>query len=280
MNEYIAKAIPQGSSLYYSLRFIAPKQREAISYLYAFSYEIEMMVSEVKELEIAERKLNWWRQELQNLRDGKPQHPLAQALLPFLQEYNIAATILSEILEGIARRLTNPNYPDFKTFSEQHYRAISSFPLLVNLVCVANERPLGFIHDLGIMLQTIEVIMELRNDLRHGYLYLPEQDLKAFNISEQDLFNLNMSDNLVLLLKQLAEQARNYYNQALTKLETNQHHSQLANLIMAKLYYQLLAELEHDNFQVFSHKITLSPIRKLWLAYKSYWQTGRVQNLC
>ncbi len=275
MNKYLTKAIPQGSSLYYSLRFIAAKQREAIGHLYAFSYEIEMMVSEIKEPEVVQRKLEWWRQELQDLTKGNPQHPLTQALQPILQEYHITPTILSEILEGIAKRLTIAHYADFKTFSEQHYRAISSFPLLVNLVCIADERPLGFIHDLGIMLQTIEVIVELRNDLRHGYLYLPEQDLAAFNIAEQDLFNLSMTDNLVRLLKQLAQQAHNYYNQALAKLEAKQHKSQLANLIIAKLYYQLLIELERDNFQVFKHKIVLSPLRKLWLAYKTYWQIGR-----
>lgn len=275
MNEYLIKAIPQGSSLYYSLRFIAPKQREAIGHLYAFSYEIEMMVSEAKEAEVVQRKLEWWRQALQNLIKGNPLHPLTQALQPILQEYNIAHIILTEILEGIAKRLTVAHYKDFKTFSEQHYRAISSFPLLVNLVCVADERPLGFVHDLGIMLQTIEVIVELRNDLRHGYLYLPEQDLATFNIAEQDLLNLNMTDELVKLLKQLAQQAHHYYNQALAKLEAKQHKSQLANLIIAKLYNQLLIELERDNFRVFRHKIVLSPLRKLWLAYKSYWQVGR-----
>lgn len=272
MNNLVNTVIAPGSSLYYSLRFIEPKQREAISLLFAFSHEIEKIVTNRRETEIAQRKLAWWQQELVNLAAGNPTHPLTQALAPILTDYAISTNILNEILAGIGRRLTNPNYPDFKAFSEQHYRAISSFPLLVSLITTPSldQRPLKFIHDLGITLQTIEVIHELRVDLLHGYIYLPEQDLTKFAVNEHDLLELKSSSKLIDILQQLADQARHYYHQALSKLALNQKTQQLPSLILAKLYIKLLDEVEKDQFQVLKHKITLPPLRKLWLAWREH----------
>lgn len=269
MNEYLSKAIPPGSSLYYSLRFIPQLQRYPIGCLYAFSHEIETIVGQCRTPEIAQRKLAWWQQELSNLTTAQAKHPLSQALQPLLQQYAISPTVLTGILSGIAKRLANPSYADFTAFSEQHYRAISSFPLLVTLITIpaTEPRPLAFVHDLGIALQTVETIHDLRRDLQHGYIYLPEQALMAFGIDEQQLLHLKPSHDLSQLLQQLAAQARSCYQQALTKIEPKQKSSQLASLILAKLYFKLLDELEQDNFQVLTKQIVLPPLRKLWLAW-------------
>lgn len=273
MNEYLKKAIPRGSSLYYSLRFIDETQRYPISCLYAFSHEIESIVSQSQEVEIAQRKLDWWQQELSNLQAQQPTHPITKNLQPILAQYGISTQVLAEILAGISKRLANPSYPDFKAFSEHHYRAISSFPLFVALITLpaTEARPLLFAHDLGIALQTIEVIHDLRNDLRHGFIYLPEQELTAFAVDEQQLLQLKQATNLGQLLQKLASHARTSYQQALTKLEPQQKHSQLASLILARLYLKLLDEIENSGFQVLQQHIVIPPLRKLWLA----WRTSR-----
>lgn len=269
MNEYITRAIPEGSSVYYSLRFINDQHRYGISCLYAFSHEIEITVSQRREPEMVQRKLSWWEQELSRLSTGVPTHPISQTLQPVLQQYSISVDVLTGILIGISKRLANPNYKDFKSFSEQHYRAISSFPLLVSLVTLPNTetRPLAFVHDLGIALQAIEVIHDLRSDLLRGYVYLPEDDLNQYKITEQELLQLKSSENLAKVLKQLAIHARNQYQQALTKINHDQYKSQLASLIIAQLYFKLLDEIEKDNFNVLHKRILLPPLRKLWCAW-------------
>jgi len=271
MNEYITKALPQGSSIYYSLRFCPEPQRQALSLLYAFSHELETIVNQGIEPSVAEAKFNWWQEELTRLADGNPSHPLCQSLQPVIQQYGIATQVLQEILAGIRSRLASPSYTDFRHFSEQHYRAISSFPIFVALVNVANNeaRPLAFAHDLGIGLQTIEVIHDLRHDLQQGFIYLPENDLHELQVNEQDLLQLKSSPQLTELLNRLAKQAKTYYQQALTKLDANYNQSQAPSLTLAKLYFNLLEEISKDNFDVLQKRIVIPPLRKLWLAWRA-----------
>jgi phytoene synthase len=267
MDEIISQAIPQGSSVYYSLRFIAPAKRQAIAYLFAFSQEIEKIVALSQSPEITQRKLQWWQQELAC---ATPSHPLHQAIRPIVEEYAIPTSVLHEVLAGIAKRLAYASYPDFKAYSEQHYRAISSFPLWVSLVMTekSEPKPLMFVHDLGIFLQTVELIHDLRRDLQLGYIFLPEQELVRHQVAEQDLLSLKSSPNLQAALQELAEQARHYYSKAKARLNKQQMFTQAPSLILAELYDKLLSEIANEHYDVLQKQLFLSPIRKLWFAWR------------
>ena len=75
------KAAQSGSSFYYSFLFLPPPRRRAITALYAFCREVDDVVDEVADPAVARAKLAWWRQEVAQIPAGKPQHPVAQALL-------------------------------------------------------------------------------------------------------------------------------------------------------------------------------------------------------
>src|SRR5215510_4053736 len=95
------KAAQSGSSFYYSFLFLPPERRRAITALYAFCREVDDVVDECSDAGLAATKLAWWRREVQNLYEGKPNHPVTRALEPFLGPFKIEQIRLNEIITGM-----------------------------------------------------------------------------------------------------------------------------------------------------------------------------------
>ena len=91
------KAASSGSSFYYSFLFLPPERRRAITALYAFCREVDDVVDEIEDVQLARTKLAWWRHEIANLAAGNPQHPVTRALAPAVKPYGISAERLNEI---------------------------------------------------------------------------------------------------------------------------------------------------------------------------------------
>jgi len=105
-------------------------------------------------------------------------------------------------------------------------------------------------------------------DSRRGRVYLPEADLKTHNLTLDNILDRDRSENLVKLLQEKANQAREFYQAAIEKLPREQRQEQRTGLIMASIYLKLLDEIETNSFDVLDQKIKLTPIRKLWAAWK------------
>ena len=95
------KAAASGSSFYYSFLFLPPDRRRAITALYAFCREVDDVVDETSEPQLAAAKLAWWRSEVANLFAGKAQHPVTKALAPHLESCRITRERMSEIIDGM-----------------------------------------------------------------------------------------------------------------------------------------------------------------------------------
>ena len=107
------KAASSGSSFYYSFLFLPAERRRAITALYAFCREVDDVVDETAEAQIAAAKLAWWRTEVANLHAGNPQHPVTQALAPHRESFSIKSESLNEIIDGMEMDLTQTRYLDW-----------------------------------------------------------------------------------------------------------------------------------------------------------------------
>ena len=107
------KAASSGSSFYYSFLFLPPNRRRAIMAFYAFCREVDDVVDECSDPQLAATKLAWWREELDRLYAGLPQHPVTQALKTVLMEFNLPQEQLLEIIDGMEMDLQQTRYPDF-----------------------------------------------------------------------------------------------------------------------------------------------------------------------
>ena len=265
------KCAASGSSFYYSFLFLPAERRRAIMALYAFCREVDDVVDECNDLSVASTKLAWWRQEVERVAEGKPQHPVGQALKQVAPGINLPKEQLLEIIDGMEMDLQQARYLDFKGLSLYCYRVASVVGLLAAEIFGYTDRQTQkYAHDLGMAFQLTNIIRDIGEDARRGRIYIPMDELKQFNVPAADILNGKYSDNFTALMQFQYERAERYYEQALAQLPAVDRKSQRPGLIMAAIYRTLLAEIKDENFQVLHQRISLPPGRKLWLAAKTW----------
>ena len=262
------KAAQSGSSFYYSFLFLPPNRRLAITALYAFCREVDDVVDKCLDPSIAATKLVWWRQELARLYAGKPEHPVTQALLPALAEFNLPQEQLLEIIDGMEMDLQQSRYLDFKALSLYCYRVASVVGLLAAEIFGYQDRKTQkYAHDLGMAFQLTNIIRDVGEDARIGRIYLPIDELQRFEVTAADILNARHSDNFRRLMEFQIERAEQYYVQATSELPAVDRKAQRPGLMMAAIYRTLLDEIKRDGCQVLSQRTSLTPVRKLWIAW-------------
>ena len=265
------KCAASGSSFYYSFLFLPTEKRRAIMALYAFCREVDDIVDECHDISLASTKLTWWRQEIARVWEGNAQHPVGQALQGVIGDFNLPQEQLLEIIDGMEMDLQQSRYLDFKGLSLYCYRVASVVGLLAAEIFGCQDRQTQkYAHDLGMAFQLTNIIRDVGEDARRGRIYIPMDELKQFNVPAADILNARYSDNFSALMKFQAERAERYYAQAFTALPAIDKKNQRPGLIMAAIYRTLLDEIRQENFQVLHQRIALTPVRKIWIAWKTW----------
>ena len=271
-DEYCQKrAADSGSSFYYSFLFLPANRRRAITALYAFCREVDDVVDECQDPQLAATKLAWWRQAVAKLYAGTPDHPVTQALLPVLGEFNLPQEQLLEIIDGMEMDLQQTRYLDFKALSLYCYRVASVVGLLAAEIFGTQDRKTQkYAHDLGMAFQLTNIIRDVGEDARRGRVYLPIDELQRFDVPVADILNARHSDNFRRLMEFQIERAEQYYAQAMAALPAIDRKAQRPGLVMAAIYRTLLEEIKRDGCQVLAQRTSLTPIRKLWIAWRTW----------
>jgi len=265
------KAAASGSSFYYAFLFLPPARRRAITALYAFCREVDDVVDETQDAQLAATKLAWWRQEIGLLFDGKPQHPVSRALQPALAPYGITAARLNEIIDGVEMDLTQTRYLDFKGLERYCHLVAGVVGLLAaGIFGYRDPRTLDYARALGIAFQLTNIIRDVGEDARRNRIYLPVEDLQRYGVSAADVLQARHNDAFRSLMAFQASRARDWYALALSSLPEADRRAQRPGLIMAAIYRTLLDEIERDGFQVLRQRTSLTPLRKLWVAWKTW----------
>jgi len=265
------KAAASGSSFYYSFLFLPPERRQAIMALYAFCREVDDVVDECSDPTLARAKLAWWRTEIAALFAGKPDHPVTQALATAIKRFAITQELLQEIIDGMEMDLDMARYASFKDLNLYCYRVASVVGLLAAEIFGYQDRhTLKYAHDLGLAFQLTNIIRDVGEDARRGRIYLPIDELQQFNVPAADLLEARYSDNFRALMEFQVQRAQSYYDKALAQLPAVDRKAQKAGLVMAAIYRTTLNEIVHDGYQVLDQRLSLTPVRKLWIATKTW----------
>ncbi len=265
------KAAASGSSFYNSFRFLSRDKRRAITALYAFCREVDDVVDECSDANVARTTLNWWRNEVSAIYGGTPQHPVTQALVPIVKQFNMAQEHLLEIIDGMEMDLDLPRYADFKSLQLYCYRVASVVGLLsVEIFGYTDRQTLKYAHDLGIAFQLTNIIRDVGEDARRNRIYLPMDEMQQFGVTAADILNGRETENFQKLMTFQIERAQRYYQQALDHLPAVDRKAQRTGLIMAAIYRAVLEEVVASGCHVLKERVSLTPGYKLWLAFKTW----------
>ena len=268
------KAAKSGSSFYYAFLFLPPPRRAAITAFYAFCREVDDVVDETSDVGVAATKLAWWRSEVAKAFAGQPsQHPVLQALMPHAPLYKITAAHLHAVIDGCEMDLQQSRYLDFPGLQRYcHLVAGIVGEVAASIFGQTTPQTTAYAHKMGLAFQLTNIIRDVGDDARRGRIYLPVNELKQFDVKANEILNRGYSERFTALMKFQTERAHRTYDEALALLPEVDRRAQKPGLMMANIYRTLLREIEANQFQVLHQRISLTPVRKLWIAMQTNWR--------
>ncbi len=264
------KAAKSGSSFYYSFLSLPDLKREAITAVYAFCREVDDIVDGHGDPQIKSTKLNWWHDEIDNLFGAVPQHPITRALKPVIENFSLPKEYFSEIIDGMLMDLHQNRYASFKDLSLYCYRVASVVGLIsAEIFGYQDRQTLKYANDLGMAFQLTNIMRDVYDDYKNDRIYIPQDELEKFGVTENDIKTQNHSDAFRQLMRYQAERANSYYKKAFLQLPDSDRFTQRAGIIMSAIYHALLNEIIKDDYQVLTHRVRLSSPRKIWIAWRT-----------
>lgn len=253
------------SSFLSAFIFLKKEKREALTALYAYCREVDDIADECLDHEIASKKLNWWREEVERLFKGAPQHPVSKALHPFLSHFNLSKNYFIEIIDGMEMDVKFNRYESFEQLELYCYRVASCVGILsAHIFGFKNKDTLTFAKNLGIALQLTNIIRDLGEDARRGRIYIPLDELKKLDVSEEEIISLKNSEKIKILVQNQSDRAKKFYDLASKTLPIEDKKSQKISLVMGNIYYVLLKEIVKDNPEkILNQKTILPGFRKM-----------------
>ncbi|MFN9488735.1 MAG: presqualene diphosphate synthase HpnD [Betaproteobacteria bacterium] len=269
------KAAASGSSFYYSFLFLPPERRRAITALYAYCREVDDIVDECSDEGVARTKLDWWRQEVGRLYEGKPQHPVARALAEVVGPCGITRDQLLEVIAGMAMDLDYNRYPDFATLRVYCHRVAGVVGLMsARIFGYSDPKTLDYAAELGLAFQLTNIIRDVGEDARRNRVYLPLDELKAAGLEASQIVHgsaeTEAGEPFHKLMQAQIDRALAAYDRAFALLPAADRKAQIPGIIMAAIYRTLLEEIRADGAKVLTQRTSLTPLRKLWIAWKTW----------
>ena len=268
--QYVAqKAAASGSSFYYAFLFLPAPLRAAITAFYAFSREDDDIVDDTLDTGVAASKLAWWQTEVAQAFAGKPSHPVMRALMPLAADYAIEEGHLQKVIQGCQMDLEQTRYLDYPGLQRYcHLVAGIVGEVAANIFGRTQAQTTAYAHKLGQALQLTNILRDVGEDALRGRIYLPASELQQFEVKAQDILQRSYSPRFTALMQFQAQRAQQLYDEALALLPSTDRRAQKPGLMMASIYRALLGEIERDNFRVLHQRISLTPLRKFWLAWR------------
>ena len=271
------KAAASGSSFYYAFLFLPGPRRAAITAFYAFCREVDDVVDESSDSGVAAAKLAWWRQEVQAAFAGRPSHPVMKALMPLAAEFQVQPQHLIAVIDGCQIDLQQTRFLDYAALQRYcHLVAGVVGEVAANIFGRTEASTLQYAHRLGLAMQLTNIIRDVGDDARRGRIYLPVSELQQFGVKAQEILKRDApwgySERFDALMRFQAERAHRLYDEAFGLLPEADRRAQKPGLMMANIYRTLLREIEADHFRVLHQRTSLTPLRKLWIAWRTHWR--------
>lgn len=262
------KAAPAGSSLHYSFLFLQPDQRRAATAIYALREEIDKIAD--GDPAVAPIRLAWWRSEMAAALAGRAQHPVGRALAPAIGRYQLPAAALDEMLLAGECEVAKTRFARYDALRD-YCRLAGGAPAKLAAIIFGYRDPstLAAAIELGGNLRLADIVAEIGGDAARGRLYLPTQELGEFDVRVGDIFHRNLGDNVRHLMRFQLTRANEALRDAIAHIPATDRRAQRPHLIRGALTLALLDELADDPCAVLRERIELTPLRKLWIAWKT-----------
>lgn len=254
----------EAKNFYYSFIFLPMRKKQAICAVYAFMRSSDDMVDNASSLERKVENLNAWKKQVADCLNGKaPNHPVFPALQDTVKEFKIPVKYFVELLQGMEMDLTPRRFQTFDDLYSYCYKVAS----VVGLICLhifefEDQAALKYAEACGIAFQMTNILRDIKEDMQMGRIYIPDEDLRKFSCTENDLKSMKISDSLRNLIRFEAERTEAYYDQAQPLINLIHLDSRQALKVMIAIYRAILEKIKKKNYDTITERVRLNFFEK------------------
>lgn len=270
--EHIEITQSSKTNFLYSFSLLPKDKFEAINTVYAFCRQTDDIVdNEMDSTELKFKKIREWKNEFEKALKGSSNYALLNQVTRIIRNFNIPVEPFFELIKGMEADLQVSRYKDFNTLYQYCFRAAATVGLMcIEIFGYKTESAKQYAVNLGIALQLTNILRDVKFDALNGRIYLPEEDMKKFGYTEDDLMNFRYNDSFVELMKFECKRAREYFEKANDAFAMEDRKQLFPARIMQKIYFNILEKIEKMNYNVFSKKAKVSKLKKLYYTFGVY----------
>ena len=258
----------RAKNFYYSFLLLSPQQRKAMCAIYAFMRYCDDLSDEPGATRAA---IERWRAETEDALEGRfSGHPVWPAFHHTVRRFGIPHEYFREMIDGVASDLEPRRFQTFPELYRYCYQVASVVGLtVIHIFGFDTRSALPLAEKCGVAFQLTNILRDIREDSGNGRVYLPVEDLERFHVTEQDLAAGNRSEAFLELMRFEAARARAYYNESAPLLDLIHPRSRPSLWALVSIYSGLLDRIERSNYDVFTHRVRLTPLEKSWIVMRA-----------
>ncbi|MGD0058364.1 MAG: presqualene diphosphate synthase HpnD [Verrucomicrobiia bacterium] len=261
-----------GKNFYYSFLVMPREKRAAMCAVYAFMRRSDDIADGAANPVVALDGLHRWREEVDAaLNNCDASEPILPALADTVRRYRIPQRHFHDLLDGTEMDQSTTRYATFDELYKYCYRVASAVGLVVlPIFGYKHEGALVPAEACGIAFQLTNILRDVKEDAEMGRIYLPQEDLQRFGVSEDDILNARSTPQFLEMMKFEATRAREFYNKARPLVDMIDADSRGTLAVMIAIYGGILRKIEDNKCAVFRERIRLSTAEKLWIVGKNW----------
>ena len=263
------------TSFYYSFLVLPTAQRNAIVTVWDACRAIDDAVDEAADGAQAVRQIAFWRDEIARVFDGgAPESTQGRALQPVAAAFALPRRSFEDLIDGVQMDLGARRYETFDDLREYCWRVASTVGLIcLNIFGCRHPGGRDYAMNLGLALQVTNIVRDVKTDLDHGRVYLPQEDLRRFGVTERDLAAGVVTPGIAALLAHELARAREFYDRAAAALPPGESRHLVAAEIMGAIYFGILRRIEARGYDVFGEVVRVPRPQRAWIAAATWART-------
>ena len=274
-------------SFYFAAKFLPKPKRKAVYPIYAFCRHIDDEVDEAEsssEEKVMEAVEKWKAilDEIYQIAETKDSRLKTQdsrlvliAWQDLLETHKIPQNLPLELMQGVLMDTHTKRYETFDELYIYCYRVASTVGLMSSEILGYSDKiALRYAEALGIAMQLTNILRDVKEDAAMGRIYLPQEDLRKFGVSEEQIFAGEITDNFIEMMKFQIGRARDYYRTGEKGISLLEKDSRLTVLLASRIYERILDEIERQNYDVFTRRAHTTSAQKL-LSIPKIWSEAR-----
>jgi phytoene synthase len=270
MNSDSPKEISKNSksSFYYAFSLLPAQKRDAMNTVYAFCRKTDDIVDEgIASTDQKYQQLVKWRVELERAFNNESEFSLLNKTAATISQFKIPIDHFFELIKGMEMDLYKNRYETFNELKTYCYRVASTVGLMcIEIFGYKHDSAKLFAENLGIALQLTNIIRDVAKDAKKNRIYIPQEDLRKFHYTEEDLLSSKYNLHFINLMEFQALRAKQYFDSATAMLNLDDKASMFAARAMQHIYYRILERIIQEKYDVFNKDISISKIEKVGIS--------------